>query len=104
MAKFAVGEIAVLLVGATQRDPWGYGGSECEIVRVGPFVAGELATGPPRPGISPELPGPADYEIRTPDGWHWFVLEKNLRKRPQRGIPDEVLRLFEQPITEDATA
>lgn len=104
MAKFAVGEIAVLVVSETQTDPWGYSGSECEIVRVGPFVAGERAIGPPRPGLSPQLPGAVDYEIRTPDGWHWFVREQNLRKRPQRGIPLEVLRLFEQPITEDATA
>lgn len=103
-AKFAVGEIAIMVRREGQRDPCGYDGSECEIVRVGPFAPGERPTGKNAPGTVRRLDFGADYEIRTSDGYHWFCLEINLRKRPQRGIPDEVRRLFDVPRTEDATA
>lgn len=104
MAKFAVDEIAIMVCREGQRDPYGYDGGECEVVRVGPFQPGDRPTGKNAPGTDPRLNFGADYEIRTPDGYHWFCLENNLRKRPQQGIPDEVRRLFEVPRTEDATA
>lgn len=104
MAKFAAGEIGILVCREGQRDPCGYDGCECEVVSVGPFAPGARPTGKAAPRTAAQLHVAADYEIRTPDGYHWFCLEKNLRKRPDSGIPDEVRRLFDVPRTEDAAA
>lgn len=90
MSKFIVGEIAIIAATGTGA----VAGDEVEIVAVGPFraydffvVDGERFCGR----------APSDYVIRHPRSGGWFIAERDLRKRPQRGIPDAVLRIFEQP-------
>lgn len=94
MAKFAVGEIALALMASNE---W----VECEILAT-PEDRARLIDGH-------ELPA-RRYLIHVPGlnsgvgNGAFAASEEYLRKRPQRGIPLEVLRLFEQPISEDATA
>lgn len=98
MAKFAVGEIALLAAGTFVGNV----GDEVEIIAVGPFPPHAIASVGSERFRNNDVP--ADYVIHHPATGGWFACEHNLRKRPQRGTPDEVLRWFEAPITEDATA
>lgn len=69
-------------------------GSEVEVIAVGPWNAGERITVRGSTGI---LDDHCEYIVATRNG---FIPcdEGFLRKRPEHGIPIEVLRLFEQPL------
>lgn len=91
--KFSVGEIAVyqnLMPEYAHQN-----GEEVEVMAVGPFPPGSSTGGPPhnrRPSIHW-----TDYHIRERNGEEWLVPERCLRKRPQPGIPLEILRVFSEP-------
>lgn len=101
MAKFQVGEIAIYVgrVDSAWYKPMLRGGDEVEIVRVG-IGPDDNLTGP---GPDMERLGwrcgslGADYECRTAGGVHFHCFADQLRKRPQRGIPESVLRIFAVP-------
>lgn len=100
MAKFAVGEIAIWATPPTNEIYFGRlaVGDEVEVVRIGVPV-GTLLLGPSVTGseAATAYMG-SDYECRHPSGYYFCCAEQDLRKRPQRGIPDEVMRLFKAPI------
>ena len=91
MAKFHVGEIAILNVQLYQieplfgRDPTpSFGpGTECSILEINPPF-----------GVLDRF----DYRIGLPAGENGFVMEPQLRKRPQPGLPESVIRLFNVPV------
>jgi len=100
MAKFAVGEIAIYIGPAASP-----GGDEVEVIACSIRAKEPIFVGAYNTYVS--CTGPADYCVLygdAADPWYLFCEESNLRKRPQRGIPDEVLRVFEVPRSEDATA
>lgn len=106
MAKFAVGEIAIWAT--TPSNELYFGrlavGDEVEVVRVG-VSPGVVLLGPGilgGEGVTAFVG--AQYECRHPSGYHFCCDEENLRKRPQRGIPESVLRLFEAPIKRGQSA
>ena len=76
MAKFKVGEIAIL-VGATNPRATMLNGDEVEIVGIGPFEDGTWASD----GSGRNLGGPSDYEVADKLGNCWFCEEASLRKR-----------------------
>lgn len=109
MAKFAVGEIAVYVGPNPNPDSESGQQSIMRGVRKGDEVE---IVGLPGATFCEHCGRYRDISIRD----RYSVLhpamgdecravrEIHLRKRPQRGIPDKVLRWFESPITEDATA
>ncbi|MEY5098673.1 MAG: hypothetical protein RJA36_1392 [Pseudomonadota bacterium] len=103
MAKFSVGEIAVVAPNAKITHTYTalMPGDEVEVV--------ELAGNERRlhrPSWFRRLLGEHDthvevswdYKVRDAAGCLYICGEGALRKRPQRGIPESVLRIFETPI------
>lgn len=91
--KFQVGEIAL-----TTRPTNGGelpAGTEAEVIMVGPWAAGEVLVIRGQPGI---CRSGMDYVVSIPGYGFIPCSESFLRKRPQRGVPQEVLRIFEQPL------
>lgn len=68
--KFQVGEIAIYM---SENE-------DCEILVVGPIAPGTDVGGPVHEGYG-KCCNDNDYIARFPDGYHWGVLEKDLRKR-----------------------
>ncbi len=91
MNRFAVGEITIVLPSAKQGTD---SPMECEVMAV-PSGREEFMFG--------GMKAPHTYLIKVP-GFHcgvgqgyFQVRERDLRKRPQRGIPDAVRALFDVP-------
>lgn len=103
MSKFVVGEIAIFVA---QPDTEAFigrlvAGDEVEIVRT-EIVPGDILGGPAVDGVlgyvlDKEIIEDRDYECRHPSGFHFLCHERHLRKRPQRGIPDDVRAWFDVP-------
>lgn len=93
--KFKVGEIAITT--RVRRASGAPAGSEVEIICVGPFQPGEIAMGKPFLSIS-------DYLVRHTDGQECACAESYLRKRPQPGIPEAILRIFEVEAKQERPA
>lgn len=90
MNRFAVGEIAIVAP-CPQR---GTGPLECEIMAVPSGLPEHIFGFDKRPDTYlVQIPG-----FHSGKGPGYFqVYEKHLRKRPQRGIPDEVRAWFDVP-------
>ena len=95
--KFVKGEIAIIAT-----NGWGPQiGDEVEVIEVGPFPAEHRTI---VKGERFATPRPKDYIIWHRETGGWYVLETSLRKRPQRGIPDEVRAVFDVPVKSKAPA
>lgn len=98
--KFQVGEIALVARNPSCHVFVGFvaEGDEVEVVRVS--ASGDLfdLVGPTVDGKPPVPPWlGCHYECRHPAGFHFLCDDPDLRKRPQRGIPDEVRAWFDVP-------
>lgn len=79
--KFHIGEIAILIGLPSPYEI--FNGLEVEIYSIACFVGGHVY----------------DYCVVQKDGDYRAVDEKNLRKRPQPGIPQSILRIFDEPVS-----
>ena len=93
MAKFEVGEIAKVI---SIRQPiyLSLVGEEVEIIE----ICKGLRIGDHLFSATPNDDAICDYVARFRDGRPGFFLERQLRKRPQPGIPLEVREWFEVPV------
>lgn len=90
MSKFQVGEIAIYVGPCFEEF-----GREVEVVLTGPIRAYERLN---VYGGTLTCTQNTDYAVKCKDGKFMFCPERNLRKRPQPGIPQSVLNIFRLPV------
>ena len=91
MSKFAVGEIAIIRAGD------GTQGLECEVVATPQAESWKLHGIWVTAGCYV-----IDVPARPSSKGYWLCVEEDLRKRPQRGLPDSVTTIFKQPRAVEA--